>query len=199
MIHPVSHYGLINLSLLNMGFSGSRQCCWSLEISIPAKSTALMQLCLSFKAMMTERSTLGKIYFPESHSINSAIIPCLLAQVLEQQPLNSQPSSSWRGSWRKLNAVQRALAELALAWMMLAKGTFKPANHTFLKKKPWFSKLLWQPSNSPHHEKVYWLYETVPPDEPPQNNLKHTSILIIFPVLPSCHLISPRIWSALAG
>lgn len=161
-----------------------------------------MQLCLSFKAMMTERSTLGKIYFPESDNINSAIIPCLLAQVLEQQPLNSQPSSPWSRSWRKLNAVQHPLAELASAWMMLAKGALKPADKASLKKKPWFSKQLWQPSNSKyivHHEKMYCLYETVPPDEPPQNNLKHTSILIIFPVLPSFQLVSPRIWSALAG
>jgi len=60
-------------------------------ISIQAKSTALMQLCLSFKAMIMERSTLGKIYFPESHSFNGAIIPCLLAQVLEQQPWDIWP------------------------------------------------------------------------------------------------------------
>lgn len=41
--------------------------------------------------MIMERSTLGKIYFPESHSVNGAIIPCLLAQVLELQSFKRQP------------------------------------------------------------------------------------------------------------
>lgn len=47
-------------------------------------------------------------------------------------------------------------------------------------------------------KKCIWQYETGPPRKPPQNHLKDTSILIIFPVPPSFQLLSSRIWSFLA-
>lgn len=128
-----------------MSPSGSKGCCWSSEISNLANTTALKQLCLSFKVMTTKRSTYSKMYFPESYSTNSAVITCLLAQVLEQRPMNSQLLSP---CWRQLNTAQHSLTEnlLQLGWCR-QKGISTMLTKS-LSKKTWFLKSLRQPSSN---------------------------------------------------
>jgi len=147
-----------------MSPSGSKGCCWSSEISNLANTTALKQLCLSFKVMTTKRSTYSKMYFPESYSTNSAVITCLLAQVLEQRPMNSQLLSP---CWRQLNTAQHSLTEklLQLGWCrqkgistMLTKSLSKKPDSWNHWGNPQVTRYLYY---IVYHEKLYLMYLTI--------------------------------------
>lgn len=121
------------------------------------------------------------------HSINGAIIPCLLEQVLEQQPLKSLKLFLEEVE----HCVTPILWKFASAWMAWVKSTINSAPKSLNVET--MKTVLQQgvPSSAWHCICLYW---TTPPGDHPLNNQLQQPSLFLLPCSCSCQDLKCPCW-----